>query len=203
MYKSGITAAELIESVKEEVDISLAVSESAWVRAINAVEQFLYTEVLKEYIAVPLSPANFPEDGVALGDIPMPNGAAVPEFDDIIRVFADENEVERAGAVGFYEFPEKQMYCSGYDGTVRLNLTESPAEIVLIVRLRPSLKGENSADEVALPPEFIDLVAARMRGEIYKIANEDGLAAKWLSDYNSQLETFKVWAAKRNERFGG
>jgi hypothetical protein len=95
------------------------------------------------------------------------------------------------------------MYCSGYDGTVRLNLTESPAAIVLIVRLRPALKGENSADEVALPPEFVDLATARMRGEIYKIANEDGLAAKWLSDYNSQLESFKIWAAKRNERFGG
>ena len=32
---------------------------------------------------------------MVLGDIPMPNGAAVPKFDDIIRVFADENEVER------------------------------------------------------------------------------------------------------------
>lgn len=203
MYKSGITAAELIESLKEEVDISLAVSESAWVRAINTVEQFLYTEVLKEHIAVRVDYDDVADDTIVIEEIPVPSGAAVPEFDDIIRVFADENEVERTGAVGFYEFPEKQMYCSGYDGTIRLNLSEYPAEIVLIVRLRPALKGENSADEVALPPEFIDLAASRMRGEIYKIANEDGLAAKWLADYNSLLESFKIWAAKRNERFGG
>ena len=203
MYKSGITAAELIESLKEEADISIAVPNSAWVRAINAVEQFLYTEVLKEHIAVRVDYDDVADDTIVIGEIPVPSGAAVPEFDDIIRVFADENEVERTGAVGFYEFPEKQMYCSGYDGTIRLNLSEYPAEIVLIVRLRPSLKGENSADEVALPPEFIDLAASRMRGEIYKIANEDGLAAKWLADYNSLLESFKIWAEKRNDRFGG
>lgn len=203
MYKSGITAAELIESLKEEADISIAVPNSAWVRAINAVEQFLYTEVLKEHIAVRVDYDDVADDTIVIGEIPVPSGAAVPEFDDIIRVFADENEVERTGAVGFYEFPEKQMYCSGYDGTIRLNLSEYPAEIVLIVRLRPSLKGENSADEVALPPEFIDLAASRMRGEIYKIANEDGLAAKWLADYNSLLESFKIWAEKRNMRFGG
>jgi hypothetical protein len=47
------------------------------------------------------------------------------------------------------------------------------------------------------------MVAAKMRGEAYKIANEDGLAAKWLADYNAQLESFKVWAADRNHRYGG
>jgi len=203
MYKSGITAAELIESLREEADISIAVPNSAWVRAINAVEQFLYTEVLREYIAVRVDYDDVADDTIVIGEIPVPTGAAVPEFDDIIRVFADENEVERTGAVGFYEFPEKQLYCPGYDGTMKLNLPETPDEIILIVRLRPALKEENSADEVALPPEFIDLAASRMRGEIYKIANEDGLAAKWLADYNSLLESFKIWAAKRNERFGG
>lgn len=203
MYKSGITVAKLIESLKEEADISIAVPNSAWVRAINAVEQFLYTEVLKEYIAVHIDYNDLADAAIVIGEIPVPTGAAVPEFDDIIRVFADENEVERTGAVGFYEFPEKQLYCPGYDGTMKLNLPETPDEIILIVRLRPALKDENSADEVALPPEFIDLAASRMRGEIYKIANEDGLAAKWLADYNSLLESFKIWAAKRNDRFGG
>jgi hypothetical protein len=38
---------------------------------------------------------------------------------------------------------------------------------------------------------------------MYKIANEDGLSAKWLSEYNVQLENFKVWAAERMTRYGG
>jgi hypothetical protein len=50
--------------------------------------------------------------------------------------------------------------------------------------------------------EWLDLLAARMRGEAYKVANEDGLAGKWMNDYNMQLESFKIWAAKRNERYG-
>jgi hypothetical protein len=59
------------------------------------------------------------------------------------------------------------------------------------------------SENIALPPEFIDLISSRVRGEIYKIVNEDGLSAKWLSDYNSQLENFKIWAMSRNLRFGG
>ena len=53
-----------------------------------------------------------------------------------------------------------------------------------------------------VPMEWLDLVGAKMRGEAYKIANEDGLSAKWLNDYNTQLEYLKIWAAKRNERYG-
>jgi hypothetical protein len=46
------------------------------------------------------------------------------------------------------------------------------------------------------------MLAARLRAEAYKIANEDGQAGKWMQDYNAQLETFGVWAARRNERYG-
>lgn len=203
MYKSGVTAADLIASVKSEADISVAVPDSAWIRVINTVEQFLYTEVLHEHIAVRVDYTDISDDRVILSEIPVPDGAAVPEYYDIVRVFADEDELERAGAAGFMEFPEKRLYTTEYDGTISLNPMKSPAEIILIVRLRPALKAENSADEVFVPPEHLDLVTSRMRGEVYKIANEDGLAAKWLADYNSLLESFKVWAAKRNERYGG
>ena len=53
-----------------------------------------------------------------------------------------------------------------------------------------------------LPPELIDLAKAKLRGEAYKLANEDGLAAKWLNDYNVLLETFKVWIQSKAPAFG-
>ena len=55
---------------------------------------------------------------------------------------------------------------------------------------------------VMLPIEFIDLVKAKLRGEAYKLANEDSIAAKWLNDYNTLLETFKAWIADKSSNFG-
>lgn len=203
MYNAGITADELIKTVESEADVSFAIPRETWIRAINTVEQFLYMEILKEYIAVRIPYADVVDNSIELSSVPVNEGAAVPNYDDVIRVFADENEVERSGAVGAVEFPEKQLYYTRYGGDLTLALEDYPDEIVLIVRLRPKLKDNDGADLVAVPPEFVYMVAAKMRGEAYKIANEDALAAKWLSDYNAQLENFKVWAMARNARYGG
>ena len=203
MYNSGITAANLISDVKNEADISVGILDSVWIRAINTVEQFLYTEILREYASVVLDVNDLTDDKVILSDLPAANGAANIEYDDIIKVFGDDVELSRSGIIGAVEFPEKDLYYTDYNGNLVLNLVGEFEKITVIYRLRPKLKATDSADVVAVPPEFIDLVAAKMRGEAYKIANEDGLAAKWLADYNAQLESFKVWAATRNQRYGG
>ena len=51
MYDSKINAREFIESIKEEADISVILPDSVYIRAINTVEQFVYTEILKEYVS--------------------------------------------------------------------------------------------------------------------------------------------------------
>jgi len=53
-----------------------------------------------------------------------------------------------------------------------------------------------------LPIEFIDLAKAKLRGEAYKVANEDSLAAKWINDYNMLVETFKAWIERERANFG-
>lgn len=199
MYNAGITAADLIRAVKGEADISIAVPEDLWVREINTVEQFLYTELLKEYVSADIDYAEI----VPLSQVPVPMDADPLLFDDIIKVFVDGVEIERAGVIGTYEFPEKNLYYTDYAGNICLSLSEYAEIITIVYRLRPKLKSVGSTAPVAVPPEFVDMVAAKMRGEAYKIANEDGLAAKWLADYNAQLESFKVWAATRNARYGG
>ena len=112
-------------------------------------------------------------------------------------------QVEKSGIKGVMNFSDKNLYYTDYNGNLVLSLTEVPNKITVIYRLRPILKTEASNYNVAVPAEFLDMVSARLRGEAYKIANEDGLAGKWLADYNTQLESFKVWAEKRNKRYGG
>lgn len=203
MYDSGITAAELIESVRGEADISPEIPDSFLYRIINTVEQFIYTEILKEYVAETIDYADITDDALDLSGLNVPSGAASVGYDDVIRIFADGEEIEKSGAAGALQFTEKQLYYTRFDGKVIFSLSSYPVQITVIYRLRPILKNETNNGIISLPPEFIELMAARMRGEAYKIANEDGLAAKWLSDYNTQLESFKIWAAARNERYGG
>lgn len=203
MYNSGITAANLISDVKNEADISVGILDSVWIRAINTVEQFLYTEILREYASAAISADKITDEKIVLSELPVISGASGVNFDDIIKVFADDIELERSGVIGFVEFPEKDLYYTDYEGDLMLNLADYADNITVVYRLRPKLKEKGSSDIVAVPPEFVDMVAAKMRGEAYKIANEDGLAAKWLADYNAQLESFKVWAASRNQRYGG
>ena len=79
-------------------------------------------------------------------------------------------------------------------------------EIRIIYNARPALKrADNDAfgnEEIYIPPEFLPMLAARLRGEAYKLANEDALAAKWLSDYNAQLDDFKAFSAAHAPSFG-
>lgn len=200
MYECGLTALDLIEAIEEEADVSVPIPRSVYVRAINTAEQFIYTEILRESILVVLP---YKDDEIPLASINVPSGCAPVHYDDILRVFADTHECEKSGASGALDFADKQFYYTDYNGHLILRLQEYPAEIRMIIRIRPSLKDESGADMLAVPAEYVDLLASKMRGEAYKIANEDALAAKWLNEYNYHLENFKVWADKRNRRYGG
>lgn len=203
MYDSGITARSLISNVSSEADITIPIDSDSWYRWINAVEQFIYTEILNEYTSVTLNYAELTNDTINLNnDITTANGCAAPNFDDIIKVYADETELDRTSVISGLIFVDKPLYYPDYVGNIKMNLTGCPEIIIVVYRLRPELKSSLSDGNINIPVEFIDMLAARMRGEAYKIANEDNLSAKWLSDYNIQLESFKLWASRRNERYG-
>lgn len=203
MYDSGIAARTLISNVSSEADITIPIDSESWYRWINAVEQFVYTEILNEYTSVTLNYAELTNDTINLNnDITTANGCAAPNFDDIIKIYADETELDRTSVISGLIFVDKPLYYTDYSGNIKMNLTGYPKNIVIVYRLRPELKSSLTDRNINIPIEFIDMLAARMRGEAYKIANEDNLSAKWLSDYNIQLESFKLWATRRNERYG-
>lgn len=200
MYDSGVKCSDFINSIIGEADISIEIQSDSWYRWLNTVEQFIYTEILDEYASAEI---DYASDSVTLSTLTVPSGCASVTYDDVIAVYADGVQVEKSGIKGVMNFSDKNLYYTDYNGNLVLSLTEVPNKITVIYRLRPILKTEASNYNVAVPAEFLDMVSARLRGEAYKIANEDGLAGKWLADYNTQLESFKVWAEKRNKRYGG
>lgn len=193
MYDCSITANRFIATVQEETDISAVIPQESWLRWINAVEQFLYTEVIAEYAAR--------EIAVEGAEIPLSAIGAEVTYDDIIRVYGDDVELDRAGVITASVPSDYPIYYTDYSGNLCIRMDYEPSVLRVVYRIRPSVK-VTGEEHVALPVEWLDMLAARLRAEAYKIANTDDQAGKWMQDYNVQLESFKIWATKRNERYG-
>ncbi|MBE6599128.1 MAG: hypothetical protein E7638_06780 [Ruminococcaceae bacterium] len=199
MYNSGILTADLIANVQSEADITIPIGSDSWYRWINAVEQFVYTEIFDKFA---VKTVDFSTKINLKDDISTVEGCAVPIFDDIIKVYADETELDRSGVISRLVFSDKPLYCDDLEGNIAVSGVDFAEKITVVYRIRPRLKESGDGSYINLPVEFADMAAARMRAEAYKIANEGNLSAVWMADYNTQLETLKVWAAMRNERYG-
>lgn len=201
MYNSGITAKRLFSILREDVDIELSIGDGLCVLWLNAVQQMLYSEIVQEQNITVLENGG---DAVLYSSLSRGDGEDVPAARDIVAVFADGAEAQRvSGGVGRILHGERPAWYDGGSGLC-LMLPDRP-EIVQIAHIvRPALVTEETASvsPVMVPPEFIPMILSRLRGEMYKIANEDGMAAKWLGEYNTELETFKVWAASHGKHYG-
>ena len=200
MYNSNILTSKLIENITDEADITIPVNSDSWYRWINSVEQFVYTEIFNLHRAKTF---DYTSDVIKLSDAFASDGdVAVPEFDDIVKVYADDTELERVGAIAAHVFADKPLYYTDYAGNIVVYAGGVPEKITVIYRIRPVLKAADEESYINLPVEFVDMLAARLRAEAYKLANDDAQGAKWMMDYNTQLETLKVWASMRNVRYG-
>ena len=200
MYHSGTTVGELIVEMQEEVDVAGVIPAPAYRRWITALETLIYSDILLFDRKASLTA----QDGfLNISELSVGDGERTVLFDDVRKVYLDGEELVRSGRVGAYQFDdEKMIYYADEDG-IRVSVFgggENDAYDV-IWRVVPAPKTAD-ADEVMLPVEWIDMVMARLRGEAYKVANDDEQAAKWLGDYNTQLASFREWAAARGKRYG-
>lgn len=202
MYDSGTSCASLIESIKSETDISIDIPTEAWKRWINETEQLAYTEIIrlpkKAIIEDPVTPAE-------MTSIIPANGEKQPIFEDIIKFFAGKHELIKISLTGAEIYKRNSYWNDG--GRIGFNLIgDTPSDVLKVIYcVRPELKTISSdtvSGNIMLPPEFIEMVAARLRGEAYKLANEDTLSAKWISDYNSYIENLKVWVTAHGAEYG-
>lgn len=205
MFDSGIAAADLITGLKDEIDVAQAIPNTEYVFWLNSLQQLLYSEFIKEQRKVTIIS---PTAGVISIDdevLDPSEGESRLRFEDIYRVYADGTELTKATLSSGAIFPNA-YYKVGKD--IGYNV-EGVSDMVIIYFARPELitvdDDDDTIDEdaiVMLPYEFLDLVKARLRGEAYKLANEDDTAAKWLNDYNVLLENFKNWLTRRNPTLG-
>ena len=199
MFDSGITASALIEQIKEEADIAIPIPDTSYVLWLNALEQLLYTELIQEQSKIELDGVN--GSVIGIDTLNVPNGENAVRFEDIHAIYADETQLIKSTVASGVLFPNTYYKIQN---DVGLNLKNQPEKLKIIYFVRPALKTEQSisTDIVMLPIEFIDLAKAKLRGEAYKVANEDNLAAKWINDYNVLLETFKAWISGKQSEFG-
>ncbi len=204
MYDSAVTTADFIAGIRDEIDIAAIVPDTAFVRWLNTVEQTVYTELIREMKLVHIAVDYADGDDVPsflLSDIAPSDGEEQAIYDDIIKVYDSGIELDRVSLISGLTFDNLGMYYMNGDRVmVKTIIPATEVSVIYVVRpvKKAVINGALPNETVKLPAEWLEIAASRLRGEAYKMANDDNLAAKWLNDYNLYLEQFKVWLQKNN-----
>lgn len=203
MFDSGISAEELISRLDEEADVARPIPKQNYIEWLNAVEQLLYSEIIHEQHKAEIDGDKIKDGVLDLSAVTVPDGADSLRFEDIYTVFCGDRQLIRTNRASGDIF--RDVYFKA-DGALGINCEVARIYgIRLIYYIRPKLKivGSDGAatGNIMLPPEFVPLISAKLRGEAYKLANEDVLSAKWLNDYNILLENFKEWIKLKQASF--
>lgn len=208
MFDSGISAKDLIAQLKSEVDAAEEIPNATYITFLNALEQMLYADFIKEQntIKVSLSPAvnTFPAT-VDLSGLEIPDTEDNVTFEDIYAVYVNHNlQLIKTSPANGIIFPNS-YYKTG--GNLSYSSKNPVREIRIVYIVKPAVKTVDENDviqdgNVMIPLEFIELVKSKLRYEAYMLVNEYTAAANWVNVFNSLLTTFSEWLANREPQFG-
>lgn len=215
MFDSGIAAKNMIEDLKNEIDAALPIPNSDYVLWLNELEQLVYTEIIKEehyHVFENLTASeNLPTFTFELSDIATDSniqnsvlfGDICGIYNNDIQLIRVNNEHERV------KFKYSYWYDNNSDKVCIYipNKNRRSTKTFVYYYIRPALKKVDGSDNISdgnvmLPIEFVSLAKAKLRAEAYKVVNEGGYAANWLSEYNYGLENFKLWIENKKNSFG-
>lgn len=200
MYDSKVSVAEVVRMLESEVDIQSAIDYNSCARWITSLEQLIYTDIVKDYRSTEVL---LQGDVLCIDQIFVEEGYNKPTFDEIVKVYDEIDELVRCGPIAAHQFSEdKPIYWNEGETVHAKILRDGVDHLLVIFKARPEIKMDESADTVKVPYEWLEMVLSKVRGEAYKIAGDDAQAAKWLNDYNTQLESFKAWCNERQKWFG-
>lgn len=200
MYDSAITAESFVELVASTVNIGCTLPDDFYLDVLSRLEQLLYSEYIREER---LLFADAIDGEIDLSQAQVPMGERDPRADDVFAVYFGDRPLRRIRLSEAYlldpELGQESFYKSD-DAKISLCLSEEAEvdDVAVFYYAAPRLKtGDGRCDNVALPFEFLPLAEAKLRGEAYKLADDDAAAAKWLAEYNSLVASFAAWAKGR------
>ncbi len=201
MFDSEISAKTFIENIRSEVDVALPISDETYLAWINAVEQFIYGSIVKEEGIY-----TFAGDVLDLPISVNTDEEARVEEQDITAVYAVLSPVRRVqlmhvSAANSVTFEDVYYVLHGSLYT-RASFPHDSTDIVYCRKPVVKTKANYADETIKLPVEFMELISSKIRGEAYKLANEDSIAAKWLNDYNAHLQDFVAWCASKTADIG-
>ena len=195
MFTSSINAKTLLDETVAELGLYEEIPRATFRRVLNETLGLLYGEVVREEGEVSCAP----KDGaVSFSSLSMPSDSASLREEDILLI--------RKGSLYIHYLPPHRFslvqsadgnFYTVSDKTILFTPTFSGHGMTLFYRRRPRPYSENDEGRVIpIPDEYVPLIRAKLRGEIFKLANEDALAAKWLGEYNALLPAFAAYCER-------
>lgn len=203
MFDSGYSAEKLVEEIENETNMTYPVTRECYLEWINLCEQSLYSDIIREE-AVDEAPY---AEKLSVWDIPCEHSCMDSLRPDDIRgvylcVGGKRHELEYITNEHYLRgLGTPYAYAkNGNNLFFRCPNEKTDGTLLFLKTVRPAPKRLNAGKitgTILLPAEFVELVRCRLRGEKYRLMNEDSLCAKWINEYNSHLETFKEYIEER------
>ncbi len=202
MFDCGIKACDLVDEIISEADVWPDIPKERYYEWIDEAEQLLYSEIIKELAVTDFKASVLSGGTLDFSQITTEKrekDTDQPRYSDIHAVYADETQLIRSELNDANIFPDCYTV---RNGKLFCNTEKNPDSYYFYYYLRPSLKRDKPETTIKLPPEWVCIIRSKLRGEAYKLMNEDVTAAKWINDYNVLVEQFKVYMAARRAEIG-
>ena len=142
MFDSGVKAKSLIDSIKFEADIALPIASSTYLEWLSALEQLIYSEIIREQKAVTLNGTH--DIPIDLSEIQSGEFEAPVRYEDIYTVYADEEQLIQSTVTSGVIFRDTWYKT---ENNLGLNLSKTPETIKIIYFVRPAIK-KGSGEEI-------------------------------------------------------
>ena len=188
MFQSTLTIQALFESVKNDSDIAVAVTNDTLLFWYNELIRFLYLDLIKDDIANTVT-IEKSDDGTSLS-LTIPSGV------ETIKAVICEGypTLERVSAL-YSLGTARPCYYEYTDNEIKLRNISRQLETCTVVTLElpEKITLTTSSEYVPLPDGFCELAKFKLLGEMYNASNDNDLSAKYFGFYNTLLADFKSW----------
>ena len=195
MFSGTTTAQTFLDDITQNLGLYEEFPRAVYRSVLNEAIGRLYTELVREEAEVTASPV----DGViSLASLSLPQDNAPLREEDILRIRKGTQQIHRLAP---HHFPLVQSEDGNFYTVQNKKILFTPSytgHTVHVTYLRRPLLYDrnNEARALPIPDEYVPMIRAKLRGEMFKLANEDSLAAKWLGEYNATLPAIAAYCEK-------